>query len=170
MYVRVGRGFNMVKMILNNLRHRKLCARRVPQMVMSHHKQQRVQVCIILLQGYETMGDSYLTAASLEIRPWYTTVNWSEYGSMWILVSTTICWRRNSGFRHHRKKIFSIFQNRRGAILVDILEQGTDNSACDVETLKKLKSQTARDLRRNKNCSFSTTVPGHLTILKRFLL
>jgi hypothetical protein len=38
MYVRVGRGFNMVKMILNNLRHRKLCARRVPQMVMSHHK------------------------------------------------------------------------------------------------------------------------------------
>jgi hypothetical protein len=54
---KVGIGFNTSKTILGILRYKQLCVSRVPQMLMSYHKEQRVQASADLLECYEAMGN-----------------------------------------------------------------------------------------------------------------
>jgi hypothetical protein len=75
MCARVVIGFHALKTILDNLQYKKLCARRIAQMLMPDHKEQRVQVCADFLEWYETIIS--LTASSLETRPGYTITNQS---------------------------------------------------------------------------------------------
>jgi hypothetical protein len=57
MCARVVIGFIALKIILDNLGYRKLCARWVPCMLIPDHKEQRVQASVSLLEQYETTGN-----------------------------------------------------------------------------------------------------------------
>lgn len=58
--VRLGIGFNTMKIILDNLQYKKMCTRWVSWKLTPDHKEQRQQACADILQQYQTMDDGFL--------------------------------------------------------------------------------------------------------------
>jgi hypothetical protein len=129
-------GFNTTKTIPNNLGYRKLCARRVPQMLTPDTRSRECWLVPIFWNGMRPWAISLSASAAYgRIRKWEGgAIGWKSY---------------ESHFLGQVRKALSFWISWNG---------DTINSACHVVTLKKLNTWTAR-VRPEKKFSFSMTMP-----------
>lgn len=137
------------KIIFENLKYRKLCARWVPKMLTEENKSQRILTSSAVLKRYEEEGGEFLSNLVTGDETWvhYDTPETKRASMQWKHADSprTVKFKKMASFK---KVMVTVFWDEKGPILIDFLPQGhTINGDRYRETLTKLR-KALKDRRR----------------------
>ena len=154
-------GFNALGTMVATLEYRKVCIRWVPRMLTRENKEHQMQVCWDILNQYEAEGDSFLDRIITSDETWcHHYEPGSKQQSMeWVTYEFPIEEKVQDAAS---KVMCTVFWDRKGVILLDILELGqTINSDRHITTMTKLKAKFPESgQRRRQPFSCNTIMPG----------
>ena len=126
--------------VTENLGYRKYCARWVPKQLTDVHKAQRIESAKSFLSRYEGEGEKFLDKIVTGDETWIPFVNSEAKAAskQWMHPHSPNKPKKFKQTFSNRKRMATVFWNRRGILLVAFLPPGaTINSEDYCETIKK---------------------------------
>lgn len=131
----------LFRIVTDTLGYRKLCARWVPKMLTSAHKDQRLKSARAFLDRFHREGDEFFSHIVTGDETWISYVNAeSKQQSMQWRHSSSPKPKKFKQTQSQRKIMATVFWDQKGVLLVDFMEPGTTiTSQVYCETLSKLR-------------------------------
>ena len=118
-------GFNALETMVATLEYRKVCVMWVPRMLTQEHREQRMHVCLDLLNQYEAKGDSFQDRIISDDEMWCHHYEPESKGQSmeWRHVNSPPK-KRFKALPSAGKVMCTVIWDRKGVILLDFLEPG----------------------------------------------
>ena len=140
-------GHFFTKLCLMNLKFRKLWARWVPKMLTEEHKLKRQASALDFLTGYSEEDDNFLCRVVTGDETWvsHATPESKQQSMEWrhTLSPTKTKFKQTTSTR---KIMCTVFWDRKGVLLVDLLPQGSTIIATDLKKLRRAMQNKRRGM------------------------
>lgn len=128
--------------VSERLQYRKLCARWVPKMLSDHHKTQQMGAALTFLQRYHDEGEDFLNKIVTGDETWihYENEETKEQSKQWMHTHSPSKPKKCKRTFSIRKCLATVFWDRKGVLLVELMERGTTITAASYSvTLQRLR-------------------------------